>query len=280
MGLENAENQKVILTYIGDGVAKLVVNNPPMNLVTPELVDELRARLDEAEQDERIRALVVTGAGERAFSTGSDIKVFPLVMDDPVGKKLREESRVFNKLAALPKPTVAAIEGYACGGGVELALACDIRVASEAAKFSLPEAKVGVFPSSGGVYRLPRLIGNSLALELMYLGEFIDAEEAKRIGLVNRLAPAGEAVNAAVELARKIADRPVEAIRAIKTCVLASHTLTIEQNEELALSLCRDVYSSPDCLEGIRAFIEKRPPRFSYKRGDNPEDGQGTSHEQ
>ena len=147
----------------------MTLNNPPLNLVTLEMTERLIEALDELERDEAVRAVVVTGAGRKAFCAGSDVKEFADVSDRVVEKKLARENEAFGKLESLSKPTVAAIEGLAYGGGCEISMACDLRVTGEGAKFALPEVKLGVVPGSGGLFRLPELVGPARAMQLMYL---------------------------------------------------------------------------------------------------------------
>ena len=155
-----------------------------------------------------MRAVVVTGAGEKAFCAGSDVKEFAAVRDRVVEKKLARENEAFGKLESLSKPTVAAIEGLAYGGGCEISMACDLRVIGEGARIALPEVRLGVVPGSGGLFRLPELVGPARAMELMYLGAPIDAGEAERIGLVNEVVPDGQALSRALDIARSIARQP------------------------------------------------------------------------
>jgi enoyl-CoA hydratase/carnithine racemase len=252
----------ILLEHAASGVAKLVLNNPPLNLVTLELTRQLAEALDEIESDASIRAVVLTGAGEKAFCVGSDIKEFPAVRDRVIEKKLTKENEAFDRLEYLSKPVVAAIEGMAYGGGCEISLACDLRVMAEDAKIGLPEVKLGVVPGSGGLFRLPRLVGPAKAMELMYLGKFIGAREAERMGLVNEVVPAGETVSRAVELAGEIAVQPKAAIAAIKQAVRESIALPHEEAVHMTLELSEALFRTDDCEEGIEAFFQKREPRF------------------
>ncbi len=180
-----------ILCQVEDGVAIVTLNNPPLNLVTLGLTRELERTLDRLATDPEARVLVLTGAGERAFCAGSDISEFPGVADDVVGKKLAPENRAYSKVDDFPKPTIAAVAGLAYGGGLELAVCCDLIVVEEHARLALPEIKLGVFPGSGGTVRVTRRIGEGRAKELMYFGEPIDAQTALAWGLINRVVLAG-----------------------------------------------------------------------------------------
>ncbi len=258
----------VLVERLG-GAAKLTLNNPPLNLVTLGMTERLIEVLDELEGDDAVRAVVVTGAGEKAFCAGSDIKEFADVRDGVVEKKLARENEAFGRLESLSKPTVAAIEGLAYGGGCEISMTCDLRIVGAGAKFALPEVRLGVVPGSGGLFRLPELVGPSRAMELMYLGSPIDAGEAERIGLVNQVVPDGEALQHALDVARSISRQPREAVAAVKRGVRGSAGATRAEAVRLTLELSDHVFRSDDCAEGIRAFFEKREPRF----GGVPDDG-------
>jgi enoyl-CoA hydratase/carnithine racemase len=244
-------------------VALLELDNPPLNLVTTELTRQLDAALDRVAADPEVRALVVTGAGERAFCAGSDVKEFESLAGRAAEGKLLYEKHVYRKLADLRVPTVAAIEGDALGGGLELALCCDLRVASERARLGTPEVRLGVIPGSGGTQRLPAIVGAARAKEMILVGELLSAEAAERIGLVNAVVPVGRARAAAFELAGKIAERGPLAVREAKRLVDLSQALDLDAGLAAELDASERVFASEDMLEGARAFFEKRPPRFT-----------------
>ncbi|MGH3146830.1 MAG: enoyl-CoA hydratase/isomerase family protein, partial [Rubrobacter sp.] len=179
-----------------------------------------------------------------------------------VEKKLARENEAFGSLESMPKPVVAAIEGLAYGGGCEISLACDLRIIGEGARVALPEVKLGVVPGSGGLFRLPELVGPARAMQLMYLGEPITAGEAERIGLVNEVVPDGDALPRAIDVARAISRQPREAVAAIKRGVRGSAGLSRETAVGLTLELSDRVFKTEDCAEGIAAFFDKREPRF------------------
>jgi enoyl-CoA hydratase len=261
----------VLVERPGEGIAKLTLNNPPLNLVTLEMTKQLMDALEELEGDEAVRAVVVTGAGDRAFCAGSDVKEFAEVRDRVVQKKLARENEAFGRFESLSKPTVAAIEGLAYGGGCEISMACDLRITGEGARFALPEVRLGVVPGSGGLFRLPELVGPARAMELMYLGESIDASEAERLGLVNEVVPDGEALPRALDVARSISRQPKEAVVAIKRGVRESLHSGREDSVRLTLELSDHVFRTGDCAEGILAFFEKREPRFAGAPGTGDE---------
>jgi enoyl-CoA hydratase len=256
-----AENL-VLTDCLGGGVAKLTLNNPPLNLVTLEMTQRLIEALENLDRDDSIRAVVVTGAGDKAFSAGSDVKEFADVRERVVEKKLARENEAFSGFEALSKPVIAAIEGLAYGGGCEISMACDLRIVAEGARMALPEVKLGVVPGSGGLFRLPELVGPARAMKLMYLGDPISAREAERIGLVNEVVPDGEALPRALEIARKISRQPKVALAAIKRGVRESAQLPREDAVQLTIEMSDRVFKTGDCAEGIRAFFEKREPRF------------------
>lgn len=256
-------NDLVKVEVRDDGVAIVRLDNPPLNVVTVELARQLYDALHVMESDERVRVLVLAGAGEKAFSVGSDIKEFPEVRDDVLDKKLRRENEAFNLIEFLPVPSIVALEGTVCGAGFEISMAADIRILSNAGRMALPEITLGIFPASGGLFRLSKIVGMPKALEIMYLGEFMDARECLRIGLVNRLAPAGSALDTALELAGKIATKPREPLRRIKRGVRDFLFSSTEECFYENLRRSADLWKSPDGCEGTSAFLEKRTPKFS-----------------
>jgi enoyl-CoA hydratase len=260
----------VLVERLEGGVAKLTLNNPPLNLVTLGMTEQLMETLEELEADDAVRAVVVTGAGERAFCAGSDVKEFADVRVRVVEKKLARENEAFSGFESLSKPTIAAIEGLAYGGGCEISMACDLRISGEGAKFALPEVRLGVVPGSGGLFRLPELVGPARAMQLMYLGEPIDASEARVIGLVNEVVPDGEALSRALDLGRSISRGPREAVAAIKRGVRGSLHAGRATSIALTLELSDHLFRTEDCEEGIRAFFEKRESHFEGAPGDRP----------
>lgn len=245
-------------------VARLELVNPPLNLVTGPLLDELAAALATlaAADPGAVRAVVVTGRGERSFSAGSDVRDFE-AQRGPGGRERHAlEERVNQSLAELPMPTIAAIEGNALGGGLEIALCCDLRVASEPAKLGLPEVRLAVTPGGGGTQRLPRVVGPARAKELILTGRILTAAEAEQIGLVNEVVPAGRAVARAIEIGEEIAERDPLAVREAKRLVDAAWQLDIEAGIAAELDASERVFASDDLLEGTHAFFEKRQPEY------------------
>jgi len=245
-------------------VSRLTIANPPLNLVTWELLADFQTALAalEAADPGDIRAVVVTGEGERAFSAGSHVGEF----EEQRGERGRErhalESGVARRLAALPMPTIAAIEGNALGGGLELALCCDLRVASERAKLGLPEVRLAVTPGAGGTQRLPRVVGAARAKELILTGKVLTAAEAERIGLVHEVVPAGEAVARATEIGEEIALRGPLAVREAKRLIDFAVETDIDTGLAAEMDASARVFESEDMLEGARSFFEKRAPEY------------------
>ncbi|MEO8511350.1 MAG: enoyl-CoA hydratase-related protein [Chloroflexota bacterium] len=244
-------------------VAELTLDNPPLNLVTAELTSELGAALRRVAADPRVRVLVVTGAGDRAFCAGSHVGEFEGLRGRVGEGKLLLEKAVYRQLADLAVPTIAAIEGAALGGGLELALCCDLRVASERATLGMPEVRLGVIPGSGGTQRLPRVVGPARAKELILSGEILDAATAERYGLVNRVVPTGGAMTAARELAATIAQRGPFAVREAKRLIDIALETELDAGLAAELDASERVFSSNDMIEGATAFFEKRPPEFT-----------------
>jgi len=245
-------------------VAHLELNNPPMNLMTDAFLDELDAALAtlEAASAGDVRAVVVSSAVERAFSAGSDVKAFEAHVGAAGRPHHTRDEEITARLANLPMPTIAAIEANALGGGLEIALACDVRVCSEEAKLGLPEVRLAVTPGAGGTQRLPRVVGVGRAKELALTGRIIDAHEAERIGLVSRVVAAGQAVAAADEIANEIAQRGPLAVREVKRLIDLSAETDIDAGLAAEIDASERVFSSADMLEGARAFLDKRPPQY------------------
>jgi enoyl-CoA hydratase/carnithine racemase len=245
-------------------VAHLTLTNPPLNLVTRELLEELSEAIAvlEAAAPGDVRVVVVTGAGERAFSAGSHVGEFESQRGPNGRERHALESAVADRLARVPMPTIAAIEGSALGGGLELALCCDIRVASERAQLGLPEVRLAVTPGAGGTQRLPRVVGLARAKEMILTGRILSAEEAERVGLVSRVVPAGRALAEADAIAAEIAERGPIAVREAKRLVDLAWHADIETGLAAELDASDRVFASEDMVEGATAFFEKRAPEY------------------
>ncbi len=248
-----------------DGLVSVVtIDNAPVNALKAALLEELEEELVRLDGDESTRAIVLRGAGEKAFVAGADIKEFPALREAMgSGGSARGIQRVGLKMEALRTPIVGAIHGFCLGGGLELAMACDIRVATEDAQLGQPEIKLGLIPGGGGTQRLPRLVGRGRALYLNLTGDFISGRQAYEWGLVEKVTAPGEHVAAALEIARTLADRSPFAMGVVKE--LAATTADVPLDEGLAREAegffrC---LASEDGAEGVSAFIEKREPRWT-----------------
>lgn len=245
-----------------DAVATITVNRPPLNPLSHQVKAELSECLEEVSADTGIRCLILYGAGGRAFSVGADIKEFPEITARRLGRQhAMQEHTLYNRIDFFPIPTIAAIEGHCLGGGLELALACDLRVASEVSRLALPEVKLGVFPAGGGTERLPRLIGEARARELIYTGDPVDAREAWRLGLVNRVAPAGQALAVGHELGRTIAERSGFTLRTVKAVMDRGQCMDLLEAQQVSVDAISELFQSEAVQEGVQAFLEKRPPK-------------------
>jgi enoyl-CoA hydratase len=246
-----------------DKIAIIGLNRPAkMNAINSALIAELDHLLDHVAMDQSIHVVVLKGC-EKFFAAGGDLaemKSFQTVVEgfDYGGKA----QAAFLKLARLPQATIAAVSGLALGGGCELCLSCDLRIAAENAAFGLPEIKVGVLPGAGGTQRLPRLIGACRAKELLFTGEPIDAQEALRIGLVNRVVPLGLVLEESIALARKLAVRPRFGLRTIKKLVNEGLDMDLHSALDYETRCFASLFGTQDQKEGVNAFIEKRKPSF------------------
>ncbi|HYS54177.1 MAG TPA: enoyl-CoA hydratase-related protein [Thermoanaerobaculia bacterium] len=257
------ENVKVALR---DGILVLTIDRPKvLNALNAATFEEIFHAFSTAHDDVMVKAVIVTGGGEKAFVAGADIN--ELAQKTPLtGKETSERGQfIFAFIEKFPKPVIAAINGFALGGGCELALACHIRIASDKAQIGLPEVTLGIIPGYGGTQRMARLLGSAKALELICTGDRIGAAEAERIGLVNKVVPADQLMTAAEEMARKIMSRGPLAIRAAIEAVTRGGEMPVREGEFLEATLFGLLCASEDTKEGMRAFLEKRPPSFKGK---------------
>ena len=252
-----------IKTENKDGVLVITVDRPKvLNALNAQTVQEIGAAFDAARDDDSVKAVVLTGGGEKAFVAGADIG--ELAQMTPITGKTTSEKgqRVFRAIEKFPKPVIAAVNGFALGGGCELALACHIRIASEKAQLGLPEVTLGIIPGYGGTQRMARLLGKGKALELILTGDRIKADEAERIGLVNRVVPADQLMTVAEEMARTIARRGPLAVRAAIEAVMSGSDMPFEEGQFLEATLFGLLASTEDMKEGMGAFLEKRTAEF------------------
>jgi enoyl-CoA hydratase len=242
----------------------ITVNRPKaLNALSRAVLDELSRVLAEAQDDIDVRCLILTGAGDRAFVAGADIAELSALTPESARAFALSGQGVFARLETLGKPSIAAINGFALGGGCELAMACTLRVASESAALGQPEIDLGLLPGFGGTQRLPRLVGRGPALDLLLTGRRLTAAEAERIGLVNRVVPSSALLDEARALAKDLAAKPATALRYILAAVHGGADLSFEAATHLEATLFGLVASTADMQEGTRAFLEKRKPQFS-----------------
>jgi enoyl-CoA hydratase len=243
-------------------VAVLTVNRPDkLNALNDQVRSDMLEVLGQIENDASIGAVVITGAGEKSFIAGADIGEF--AGRTPFDQRYAMRSpRIFDVMASFPKPVIAMINGFCLGGGCELAMSCDIRVASEKARFGQPEIKLGLIPGGGGTQRLPRLVGTGNALRLILTGDMIDAAEAKAIGLVDLVVAPDELRTKTLELAQKIAGMSPLTVKVAKEAVRASEKMSIEEGITYERDLFCLCFSTADKEEGVKAFLEKRPAQW------------------
>ena len=241
-------------------VAVITLDRPPVNALSLELVDAIGDAVDRASSDD-IRAVVVTG--EPHFAAGADIKAFHAALEQGTSHELGGElSAVLDRLEALAKPTIAAVRGFALGGGLELAMACDFRFLADDAQVGQPEIKLGIIPGAGGTQRLPRLVGLQRAREMIYSGRMVEADEALEIGLADRYVPGEDLFDEAMEAAREWAAGPTMALAAAKRALDGGFDLPLEEGLALESEEFRAVFATDDAREGVTAFVEKRAPGF------------------
>ena len=248
-----------------DNVAIVKLNRPPVNSLNVQSYIDLYDMFCELEKDDSVKAILITGAGDKAFGAGLDVK-------DVAGNStvwcfdfLKLVRKAMDKISNIDKPTVAAMFGFTLGGGCEIAVACDIRLSTPDATIGLPEITLGVMPGAGGTQRLPRIVGIPKAKELIFLGDSINGEEAYRIGLVNKVTAKESLMDEAMKVARKLASRPRVALSLIKNCINSSATMDLPSGLMMEDESFTIAYTSDDGREGIQAFIEKRKPAFTGK---------------
>ena len=244
-------------------VAVITIDRPKvLNALNGPTLDELRRALLDIKSDPAIRVVIITGAGERAFVAGADITELATQRPDESREHARRGQHVFDLIEHLGKPVIAAINGFALGGGCELALACTLRIAADTARLGQPEINLGLIPGFAGTQRLTRLIGKSAALDLLLTGRQIPADEALRVGLVNRVAPAADLMTSARTLALELAGKPPLAARYILEAVHRGMDVPLDQAQFLEATLFGLITSTDDRREGTAAFLEKRTPVF------------------
>jgi enoyl-CoA hydratase len=247
-----------------DGAVAVVTLNRPqqLNALSYGLVKDLSFALQALDQDDEVRALIVTG-GEKVFAAGADIK--EMADRGPFDERIQERLAYRDRINKISKPVIAAVSGFALGGGCELAMSCDIIIASETARFGQPEVNLGIIPGSGGTQRLSHAVGKYRAMEMVLTGEALSAAEAERFGLVNRVVPVELLLDEAKNMAKKIAAKPILAIKAAKEAVLKSANMPLDEGLDFERKSFYMLLASEDRKEGMKAFLEKRKPEFKGK---------------
>ncbi|MDP3453039.1 MAG: enoyl-CoA hydratase-related protein [Bacteroidales bacterium] len=256
---------KMVLCNTEDGICTVTINNPgSLNALNSSIIHDLGVVFDNIKDDDSVTVVIITGEG-RSFVAGADIEEMAN-MSSIEGREFgRKGSTLFSKIETFPKPVIAAVNGFALGGGCELALACDIRIASERAKFGQPEVSLGITPGFSGCVRLPRVVGIGIAKEMIFTGKVIDAAEALRVGLINCITTPEKLMESAREIAVKIAMNAPQAVKFSKEAINKSNEMDISSATEFENNLFGLCFSTEDQKEGMRAFLEKRKALFTNK---------------
>jgi len=260
-----AERQFVKMT-VEDRIAILTIDHPPANALDGPTLTDLNSALDEAAAREDVKAVIITGAGQFAFCAGADVNVIATLKSGEEAKSVVLTGQgILNKIENMGKPVIAAVNAVCLGGGNELAMACHFRICSDRARFGQPEINLGIIPGFGGTQRLPRLVGQSKALELLLTGDMLPAQEAYRIGLVNKIVPEGEVVKAAKDLAKRILSKGQVAVQLIMDAVQRGMKTSLTEGLLIEADNFAKVIETADAREGVSAFLQKRQPKFQDK---------------
>jgi len=257
-------DRQFVKMSIEDRIAVLTIDNPPANSLKSPVLADLNDAIDEVAANPEVKAVIITGAGQFMFVAGADIGEIGELLKTPekFDEVLKIAKAIFWKIEHLSKPVIAAVNGTCLGGGNELIMACHMRVASVRARFGQPEINLGIIPGFGGTQRLPRLVGKGKALELLLTGDMISAQEAQRIGLVNKVVPQGEELKAAKDLAKKIVAKGGKAVQLCIEAVYEGYELPLTDGLDVEIEKFKAVAHTHDAVEGINAFLQKRQARF------------------
>jgi enoyl-CoA hydratase len=264
--MSNAPTNDRVEVRRDDAVGVVTIDNPPVNTLGNPVLEALLGAVDTFREDSGVRSVVITGAGEKAFASGADLPEFVQMLDSPdeIAYHTSLTRRLFDSISRLRQPVVAAVQAAAVGGGLELALSCDLIVADERARLGVPEVGLGLIPGAGGTQRLPRRIGAARAAELVLRGRLLKAAEAAQIGLVNEVAPEGTALDRALELASELAARPAVAVQAAKRAMRIGLELPLSDGLDAEHTEFLATLASADAREGVDAFLNRRRPQFVH----------------
>ncbi len=253
-----------IRSEVADRIAVLTIDHPPVNSFNTQVVTELSEAFDQALVDDEVKVIVITGGGTNAFVAGADIPEIKALLGQPGGLRTASEQgqTLFLQIAKATKPIIAAINGFCLGGGLELAMACHMRICSDRARLGQPEMNLGIIPGWGGTQRLARLVGKGKAIELILTGDMITAQEAYRLGLVNKVVPAGAVLKEARGLARKIVSKSKLPVAAALRAISGGLQVPIEEGLQIEAEEFGNLEDTEDASEGVSAFMEKRRPQF------------------
>ncbi len=267
MSAEYPMGKEFVKYKIENRIATVIIDHPPVNALSDQVHFEIADVFDELkEKKDEIDVVIITGAGEKIFVAGADLHDW-LKLNTIEGGRRREQRNVtgFNKVRYFERPVIAAINGHALGGGIELAMSCDLRIASENARIGMVEVNVGIVPAGGGTQLLPRMIPLAIAKEWIFTGNQISVKEAERWGLVNRVVPKGEALNEALELAKKLQTKSSKTLSLLKRAINEGLEMKLQEGFALEAEMCGLAALSEDLHEGVKAFLEKRKPDFQGK---------------
>ena len=260
---EIASSFQTILYEKQDSIAYVTLNRPEaLNVYNLQMRDELYQVLSAIKDDPEVKAAIFKGAGERAFCAGADLSEFLTAPSPVIARQIRWERDVWGLFLSLPQPLIAVLHGYVLGSGIEMALCCDLRIASEDARFGLPEVSLGMIPAAGGTQTLPRNIGRAKSLDILLTGDWVNAEEALAVGLVNQVVPREDLLSTAEGIAKKLCSRTAVAVKYAKEAIKRGSDMSLREGLELEGKLVEIVLSTEEALEGVRAFLEDRPPCF------------------
>lgn len=255
----------VVKCTVDGNIGIITIDNPPMNPLCDAVLDGIKESITALREEESVKAVIITGSGEKAFVAGADIKELSVWTEETIEARLLKGQMIFSEIENFPAPIIAAINGYALGGGLELALCCDIRIASKNAVMGLPEVTLGIIPAYGGTQRLCQTIPIGYAKKMVFTGETVCAEEAHNIGLVQQVTEPEDLLKTAMSIAGKIASNGPLAVKGAKKAMNSIRSLSIKSGLTVELDVAKQVFNSEDKEEGVNAFINKREAQFKNK---------------